>query len=67
MHGALWINDPDSVYLSPGPLRPELAEGWLDWVAGHGLPSVLGEPLRALTAEQRRRWERAVARQRGHR
>jgi Melibiase len=64
MHDTLWLNDPDSVYLRPGRLTAAQADDWLDWVAGHGLPLVLGDPLRTLTREQRRRWERAVARQR---
>jgi hypothetical protein len=67
MHGGLWLNDPDSVYLDHGGLAPEQAAAWLDWVAERGLSLVLGDRLRVLDAGQLRRWERAVARQRAAR
>jgi hypothetical protein len=60
MHGALWLNDPDSVFLRAGPA----GDRWLSWVAQRGLPLMLGDPLGPLTRSERTRWERAVDRQR---
>jgi alpha-galactosidase len=59
MDGALWRNDPDSVFLGAPAL-----DRWLDWVAGRGLPLVLGDPVRSLPRAHARRWMAAVERHR---
>jgi hypothetical protein len=62
MHGRLWLNDPDSVFLCARELEPRWAAAWLRWVSERGLPLMLSDPLRELSAAQRSAWAAAVER-----
>jgi alpha-galactosidase len=62
MHGRLWLNDPDGVYVQPCGLTPRRVTDWLRWVSEGGLPMMLGDPLSGLGRRDVVRWAAAVER-----